>query len=355
MRCEQIKEHLSAYMDQMTNERENQLVEAHLAECESCRQELEQLQLIHSLLVNLDAPQIPDRFAEDLHMRLLSENPLLFSPKEIKRPRKQAWIAAAVAGLALAVGIFSSSFLPAGSIANLWQDKKEQSKTTSVAVEDIIQRFQQWRSNDEETPPAVALEEPGQDNEADQPPEQPAVEPPAPDDNDINEGSENQPIKMAEVDPQIADVVKSQVKVDSLAGSVDRVLEIAQACGAESWLASGTTMQALTGSYTREIHIKAPRETVKQILEQLEGLGNASAPMAEQVELTEQYREAVTTVDVIAQEIEKLEAQGNEADVPRIQELKEQHQNWSEKKARIERDASLVTIKVYLVEEEVQH
>ena len=48
MRCEQIKEHLSAYMDQMTNERENQLVEAHLAECESSRQELEQLQLIHS-------------------------------------------------------------------------------------------------------------------------------------------------------------------------------------------------------------------------------------------------------------------------------------------------------------------
>ena len=351
MRCEQIKEHLSAYMDQMTNERENQLVEAHLTECESCRQELEQLQLIHSLLVNLDAPQIPDRFAEDLHMRLLSEKPLLFSPKEIKRPRKQAWIAAAVAGLALAVGIFSSSFLPAGTIANLWQDKKEQSKTTSVAVEDIIQRFQQWRSNDEETPPAVALEEPGQDNEADQPPEQPAVEPPAPDDNDINEGSENQPIKMAEVDPQVADVVKSQVKVDSLAGSVDGVLRIAQTYGADSWVASGTTMQAMTGSNTREVHIKAPREQVKQILQQLEGLGNASAPMAEQVELTEQYREAVTTVDVIAQEIDKLESQGNEADLPRIQELKEQHQIWSEKKARIERDANLVTIKVYLVEE----
>lgn len=348
MRCEQIKEHLSAYMDQMTDERENQLIEAHLAECKTCRQELEQLQLMHSLLVNLDAPQIPDRFADDLHKSLLKERRLLFTPSEIKRPRKQAWIAAAVAGIALVVGICGSSFLPAGSIANLWQDETEQpNKTTTVAVEDIIQRFQQWRSNDEESP-AVVTEEPGQDNEANQPPEQPVVETPVPGN---NEGSENQPVKVAEVDPQIADVVKSQVKVDGLAGSVDKVLEIAEACGAESWVVSGTTMQAMAGSNTREVHIKAPREQVKQVLAKLDSLGSASAPMAEQVEMTEQYREAVTTIHAIDKEIDKLESQGREEDLPRIQDLKQQSQNWNEKKARIERDASLVTIKVYLVEE----
>lgn len=350
MRCEQIKEHLSAYMDQMTNERENQLIEAHLAKCESCRRELEQLQLIHSLLVNLDAPQIPDRFADDLHWRLLKERRLLFTPSEIKRPRKHGWIAAAVAGIALVVGICSSSFLPAGNIANLWQDEtKQPNKTTTVAVEDIIQRFQQWRSNDEE-PPAVVTEEPGQENEAGQDPEQPVVETPAPDNNN-DENHEEQPVQIAQVDPQIADIVKSQIKVDSLAGSVDRVLAIAEDCGADSWVASGTTMQAMAGSTTREVHIKAPRDQVKQVLSELESLGSASAPMAEQVEMTEQYREAVITIDAIDKEIEKLEAEGREENLPRIQDLKQQSQNWSEKKARIERDASLVTIKVYLVEE----
>lgn len=351
MRCEQIKENLSAYMDQMTNGHENQLIEAHLAECVTCRQELEQLQLLHALLANLDEPQIPDGFAEDLHGRLLEGRPRLFAHPGIKRPRKQGWIAAAVAGLALVVGIVGSSLLPVGSIADLWQDDKDKpNQTTTVAVEDIIQRFQQWRSNNEE-PPAQVTNEPGQTEEMPQQQEQPGGETPTP---GINDGNEDQPVQIAEVDPQIADVVKSLIKVDSLAGSVDKVMEIAQANGAESSRSLGTTMQAMDAPAAREISIKAPRDQVKAILAQLGDLGSASAPIAEQVELTEQYREAVNTIAAIDQEIERLQDQGREEDLSRIEDLKKQSKSWSEKKAQIESDANLVTIKVYLVEEAVQ-
>lgn len=350
MRCEQIKENLSAYMDQMTNGHENQLIEAHLSECETCRQELEQLQLLHALLANLNEPQIPDGFAEDLHARLLEGRPRLFAQPGIKRPRQQGWIAAAVAGLALVVGIVGSSLLPVGSVADLWQDDKDKSnQTTTVAVEDIIQRFQEWRSNEE--PPAQVNNEPGQNEEVPLQQEQPGIETPAPGINDVNE---DQPVQIAEVDPQIADVVKSRIKVESLTGSVDKVMEIAQANGAESSRSWGTNMQAMDALAAREISIKAPRDQVEAILTQLRDLGSASAPIAEQVELTEPYREAVNTIAAIDQEIKRLEDQGREEDLSRIDDLKKQSKSWSEKKAQIESDANLVTIKVYLVEEEVQ-
>jgi len=352
MRCEHIKELLSPYLDQVTDERENQLIEAHLDGCENCRQELKQLQQMHALLCNLDAPQIPESFADDLHWRLLKERRRLIVPTDLKRPRRQGWIAAAVAGLALAAGILASSFLPVGNIAHLWQDDtNKQDNHAKVAVEDIIQRFQAWRGSDEEQPGQVA-EAPGTEEQVPQKNEQPVVEPPDP--ANSNNDVEEPPLEVAQVEPKIADVVKYRIKVESLAGSVDRVQAIAAASGAESTVAAGTTMTAMNGAATREVSIKVPRDQVEQVLADLDSLGNASAPMAEQVELTEQYKEAVMTIEAIDKEIANLEAQGREEDQARIESLKQQVENWSKKKEQIERDASLVTIKVYLVEEEVQ-
>jgi len=352
MRCEQIKELLSPYLDQVTDERENHLVEAHLEGCEDCRQELEQLQRIHALLCNLDAPQIPEGFAEDLHWRLLKERRRLIAPKEPARPSKQGWIAAAVAGLALAAGIYASTLLPVGNIAQLWQndtDKKDNS--AKVAVEDIIQRFQAWKNSNEQQPQQVA-ETPGTEEQVPQQQEQPVVKNPDPASND----TENQeaPLEIAQVEPKIADVVKYRIKVDSLAGSVDKVMEIAAASGAESKVATGTTMTAMNGSATREVSLKVPQDQVEEVLAQLGCLGSTSAPMTEQVELTEQYSEAVITIEAIDKEIKNLEALGREEDQARIESLKQQLQNWNNKKTQIEKDASVVTIKVFLVEDEVQ-
>lgn len=352
MRCEHIKELLSPYLDQVTDERENQLIEAHLDGCENCRQELKQLQQMHALLCNLDAPQIPESFADDLHWRLLKERRRLIVPTDPKRPRRQGWIAAAVAGLALAAGILASSFLPVGNIAHLWQDDtNKQDNHAKVAVEDIIQRFQAWRGSDEEQPGQVA-EAPGTEEQVPQKNEQPVVEPPDP--ANSNNDVEEPPLEVAQVEPKIADVVKYRIKVDSLAGSVDRVMEIADASGAESKVAPGTTVTSMNGS-TREVSIKVPRSQVEQVLAQLSSVGSASAPMTEQVELTEQYSEAVMTVEAINEEIKKLEALGREEDQARIESLKQQSQYWSNKKTQIERDASVVTLKVFLVEEEAQH
>lgn len=352
MRCEQIRELLSPYMDQMTDDRENQMVEAHLTDCTACRQELEQLQLIQSLLHRLDAPQLPEGFAADFHQRLRKEyRHRLLAPAEIKRPRKQGGIAAAVAGLALAVGIYASTFLPVGSIASLWQDRPDpEKKAPTIAVDDIIKRMQQWKATDDQQP--VVADNPASQNPDADPPvvqnsPQPAVNHP-----ETESDTGRQPAEPAAVAAKIADVVRSQVKVDNLTRSVNEVIQIADAAEAESWATPGTAFQAMVGT-TREITIKAPPAVAEKILAQLKQVGKVGAPLTEQVELTGQYAEALTSIQVIDEEIKALEAQGGESDQARVDSLQQQLKKWSDRKAQIERDADMVTIKVYLSEEEV--
>jgi hypothetical protein len=222
-------------MDLMTDERENQQVEAHLTSCPSCRQQLEQLQMVHSLLHKLDAPMLPERFTEDFHRRLSqSKRGYLFAPSEIKRPHRQGWIAAAVAALALAVGIYTSSFLPVGSIASLWQDKSENSKAPTVAVDDIIRRFQQWTKPDVEKAPQVA-DNTTKDTAA--PPKSDSSTTGEADVTDNNDSSSDQPARETPVvEPKVADVYKTQIKVNDMAGSVNKVVQIADNSGADSWV-----------------------------------------------------------------------------------------------------------------------
>lgn len=349
MRCEQITELLSPYMDLMTDERENQQVEAHLTSCPSCRQQLEHLQMVHSLLHKLDAPVLPEKFTEDFHRRLnQSKRRYLFAPSEIKRPQRQGWIAAAVAALALAVGIYTSSFLPAGSIASLWQDKSENRKAPTVAVDDIIKRFQQWTQPDVEQAPQVAD---NTTNGTDAPPKTDSNTTGEPDSADNNDSS-NQPAQQTPVvEPKLADVYKAQIKVNDMASSVNKVVQIADISGADSWVVPGTTVQAMSGSATREITIKTTPDQVQNILSGLQTVGISSASVSDQIELTGAYTEAVTTIQAIDQEIAALQSKNATADQTRIEDLKKQLQNWKEKKAQIERDAEMVTIRVTLVEQ----
>lgn len=350
MRCEQITELLSPYMDLMTDERENQQVEAHLTSCPSCRQQLEHLQMLHSLLHKLDAPVLPEQFTEDFHRRLnQSKRRYLFAPSEIKRPQRQGWIAAAVAALALAVGIYTSSFLPAGSIASLWQDKSDNRKAPTVAVDDIIKRFQQWTQPDVEQAPQVA-DNTTKDTVA--PPKTDSNTAVNPDVKDSNGSSSTQPTQETPVvEPKVADVYKAQIKVNDMASSVSKVVQIADSSGADSWVVPGTTVQAMSGSATREITIKTTPDQVQNILSGLQSVGISSASVSDQIEMTAEYTEAVTTIQAIDQEIAALQSKNAATDQTRIEDLKKQLQNWKEKKAQIERDAEMVTIRVTLVEQ----
>lgn len=341
MRCEQMRELLSPYMDQMTNEKETRMVEAHLVVCPECKRELEQLQRVVALVGNLETPQLPEQFSADFHRRLMNEQPLIFRNSKLQKPRKQAWIAAGVAGLALTVGVYASSLLPVGMVADLWQDREdEQKKTPTVAVDDIIQRIQLWGNQNKEVQPPEQIAE--KNNPA---PGQEKVQ-------TLGPASAEQPVteispQKIQVDPKLADVFKSTIRVDNLNDSVTKVVQIAEANGAQARVThAGSEVQALDG-ITREVSFKVGSEQVGAILKQLEAVGQAGMPVGDQVVYTEQYSEAVNQIQMLENQICELDT-GDEGN--RIK-LQTELQVWRDKKLKLEKELQMATIKVQLVQE----
>lgn len=70
MECRKINALLSPYIDQMTDEHENALVEAHLRTCPHCRQELQQLQKLCAAIGKMEEPVLPRSLWKDLCERL---------------------------------------------------------------------------------------------------------------------------------------------------------------------------------------------------------------------------------------------------------------------------------------------
>lgn len=71
--CRQVRELLDTYVDNMTNELQNEAIEKHLQECAECRKELEFLKSIMDLEANFPAIDVSDSFYSKLHQNLLVE------------------------------------------------------------------------------------------------------------------------------------------------------------------------------------------------------------------------------------------------------------------------------------------
>lgn len=355
MRCEQIQELLSPYMDGMTNEKENQAVTAHLEKCGQCRTELEQLKKVSTMLCGLDTPQLPEGFAEDLHTRLIDEYNSILRRREVKRPKKQGWIAASVAGFALMIGIFASSFLPAGTIVALWnKDKDTDEAKPRLAVEDIIKNIADQSkpgSKDEETG-KVDVTEKGSPVGGVTVPEKtsnttPGKETPA----DNNQVKPETPI--VKVTPKIADVYATSVKVENTGDSLSKVVKLAESNHIPySYIDNNSRTHAFSGSNTKGVLLKVAPEKVDNVIGQLQGIGKASGVNRNQVELTGQYTEAEKQIASLEQQKQALQAQGNLSaeEQKKLAEINHNLDKWSAKKATLDNELKTVTLEVYLVE-----
>ena len=351
MRCEQIKELLSPYIDEVTSEKENKMVEAHLAACMECRKEMEDLQRISRMLCKLQAPDLPPSFSDDLHRRLLEEKTAFFGPRQIRQPRNKSWIAASVAALAVAVGIFASSLLPVGSLVAWWEDRdKEQIRKPSVAINDFIQRIYDQPQTPDITGPGTSIS-PGPAA-----PAQPG-----------NNGTPSEPVKVADnepvnvppvqVSPRYSDNYTTRIFVQDAGTSMDKVIQLAEAQGITYSTSGDKDMTyALTGS-RRSIALKVNRNQVDEILGQLKDLGEANAPLHNSIEVTDQFREVEENLAKLQQEREKLAAkEGLSAEEQtRLQELNGELMEWNKKKAALEKDNNMVTLHINLVENGFEH
>lgn len=72
MRCEDIREIISLYIDNELNEEESKEIEKHLKSCEECNREYEDLLTIKRLLSEAPQVELPDNFKEELHKKLVA-------------------------------------------------------------------------------------------------------------------------------------------------------------------------------------------------------------------------------------------------------------------------------------------
>ncbi len=92
MNCENIKELLNAYIDNLLSEKEREIVQAHIASCPSCRKELGELTQAVNLVRRLDRVVPPPWFSEQVMKNIRKEKKekgvinRLFYPLHIKLP-----------------------------------------------------------------------------------------------------------------------------------------------------------------------------------------------------------------------------------------------------------------------------
>lgn len=98
MNCEQAREQLSAYLDDMLGPRESQLLKEHLASCPSCAADLSRLQACVGHLHALPAVRAPEGFARRVQERIRRRSEFssivrtLFVPFKVKVPLEAAGV-----------------------------------------------------------------------------------------------------------------------------------------------------------------------------------------------------------------------------------------------------------------------
>ena len=105
MHCEHIRKKLNAYMDGELPEKQRPIVEAHLASCESCRRQLEDIRGIDELFQGtLSVPPVPDGLVARIMAEARRKQPMGIPEKHSLLPvwNPLQWIAELSASMRLA-------------------------------------------------------------------------------------------------------------------------------------------------------------------------------------------------------------------------------------------------------------
>jgi len=348
MRCEACRELLSPFLDGVCNEKENKMVQAHLNVCSGCHDQLEEMRRMAEFLHHMSLPSLPEGFAESLHRKLDAENLIMFTPHEFKVPRKQSWIAAAVAGVALVGGIYASTVLPLGSMIASWQERNQDNAKPKVAVNEILKHI------DNEQTAQVA------DKNAVTKPDQKAVD-------TLDKSAQTEPRDtydkatsapntdnslLSTAEQRLADAAAIRLTVANASESRKQVVQIAAANGLSYSYNNNGCLQALSGPTAQGVTLKVEPQDVDKVLQQLADLGQAVKPTRSTVDMSEQFKEVQTKMEQVQQERQKLTAKVviSSQEIDRLDELNAQLQSLTDQQSRLEKEARLVTINVYFVE-----
>lgn len=357
MKCEQIQELLSPYLDNMTSEKENNLIEAHLQECSVCREELDRLKFMCNLLHTLENPEIPDGFAEELHMRLLQEKVVAFPGKEKRNSKKPGWLVSSAAGIALALGIYASSILPFGDMVAFFENKTEKEPVKPPrSIEEMImpikiQMDMNVQQEGSKTPIMVAvvpevnenMPDPGVNNSEVDTTNDAQV-------NTIEDEDISEPIVVV---PKVSNNYCTVIRVDDIEKGIREIYQLADANDVK-WsmpVTDKALMQAFDENNMEVIDLAVPHDFVQLVLGQLAVMG-AATPEHDGEVLTQQYLDIETNLKQIQSQIQELEAKEelSSEETNFLAGYKEDEKALLDKKDKIDQDVEMVVIQVRLLE-----
>jgi hypothetical protein len=290
-------------------------------------------------------PKVPETFIKDLHHRLANENLKYFGEKHIRTPKRPGWIAAGVAGIALAAGIYASSFLPFGAIVANLQDNADKGKQpSSASIDNILENVKSHLADKtDSSAPSVDNDKPATVASTEK--DVKGVQTAKPGVAAVNEVPSNSVSQTA-----ATEVVNASVKVADIGSSVQKVMAIAGENGGQyTALPASEGIQAFSSSRTKAVSIKVDPENADTVLTELNKIGIAAAPEYDKVDVTNQYNEVQNNINDIEAQIAKLEAnpENSEADKAKLNELNNQLFQYNQKIDLLKR----TIINVYLVEE----
>jgi hypothetical protein len=346
MDCGQMQTLFSPYLDKMTTTTENEAIAEHLSECVHCAQQMEEMGRMCALLKNLDTPQIPVDFGEKLHSRISNEKIKLFPGREPSVPKRTGWIAAAVAGLAISAGIFASSYLPYGAMMASLQDWMSKDDRPRIAIVDSNKILQDWINKQAE-------KDQSENNDQITNPIEQTVDK-TPDTTKPGKSTGDAPTVTKPVQVALQEKVEknytAKIQVDDMDKSMQNVMQLAYASGAEINVKGSNVMSATAGD-VKIVTMQVPKDKAESLLNEL-GSAGVETPLQNNITYTEDYAQNQKALASLDQNIGKLQNTTSLSDEQQsqLQSLLKQKQELQAQQERINKAVDSVTIEVRLLQ-----
>ncbi|MDD3270065.1 MAG: zf-HC2 domain-containing protein [Syntrophomonadaceae bacterium] len=262
MKCEQIRDLLSPYVDGMVDDKDKALIDAHIAACPKCRQQVEDYRHIANMMRKIETPSLPGSFSADLNRRVRDEQNKILNSYPMKTPKKSGWFAATLAVFALTGGIYASSHWSLGSIVTAWHDSEDDQKKPLISIDSIIERFQQWQGNDDSKDDLIQKD--NDRNGAGNKPVMKVVK--------AKEPSSNSAVN--EIITEDGNNHTSTLKVENIEESLTQVLKIASNYGAGyTIITPEENLSEDDRQISRKILLEVTESEAQQIIKEIEALG----------------------------------------------------------------------------------
>lgn len=307
MKCRQARTFLSPYIDASLPDEKIIELEKHLSSCDDCRREMDDLKMMVARLRDMETLRVPDGFMEEMHELLLQEKAAALNNKNKFMSTVPRWFVVTAASVALLAGIFISSMIPSGMIANLFDNSGESNAPQSGKLSWKIEKFLQ----EKEQQMQAALQDIQQGRETDPSNSEPSntqlpvavVEPdPVPDeeiDTDISMVAMSNETKMIST-------VSLQLSSADVSETVKSVTELAASYNGDVESSNGQLMAGVSQAMV----IRVPPEELGSFVSEVKSLGLEVQPMVGALDVSEDYnrfQDRLAEVETIVADFEALE------------------------------------------------